>query len=88
LEKNLILATWSWLVISILLEVVAAQYLSARVSYLRGAVESLLALSAVVPLMLVYMGLRKEHISLKMFVVVALFFCADLLFIWSASVVH
>ena len=84
----MIFVTWSWLVVSVLLEVVAAYYLSIWVWYMRGAVEGMLALSAVVPLMLVYMGLWKEHISLKMFVVVALFFCCDLMLIWSASLVH
>jgi hypothetical protein len=34
------------------------------------------------------MDLWKEHISVKMFVLSALFFCADLILIWSASSVH
>jgi hypothetical protein len=88
MEKNLIFATWSWLIISVLIEVVAAYNLSAWAWYMRGAVEGLVALAAVIPLMLIYMGLWKEHLSLKMFVVVSLFFCFDLLLIWSASLVH
>jgi len=38
--------------------------------------------------MLFYMGLQDEHRSIKMFVIVSLFFCMDLLLIWSASSVH
>jgi hypothetical protein len=87
-NRNLIFATWSWVVISVLLEIEAAYNLSAVMWYVRGAVEGLLAFTAVIPLMLVYMGLWHEHLSLKMFVVVSLFFCADLVLIWSASVVH
>jgi hypothetical protein len=87
-EKNLIIATWSWLVVTILIEVTAAPYLSSVAWELRGLVESVVALSAVIPLILFYMGLWTEHRSLKMFVIVSLFFCADLLLIWSASSVH
>jgi len=88
LQKNLIIATWSWLVVSLLLEVVAAPYLASSAWELRGLFESGVALTAVIPLMLFYMGLWEEHRSLKMFVVVSLFFCLDLLLIWSASSVH
>jgi hypothetical protein len=88
MQKNLIIATWSWLVITVLLEVEAEPYLASARWELRGGVESLIALSAVVPLILFYMGLWDEHRSLKMFVVVSLFFCLDLLLIWSASSVH
>lgn len=37
---------------------------------------------------LYYMGLLKEHIGMKMFVLVALFFSIDLVLIWTASLVH
>jgi len=76
------------MVITVLLEVAAIPLLSSVQWEVRGGVESAVALSAVVPLIFFYMGLWNEHISLKMFVVVALFFCADLLLIWSASSVH
>jgi hypothetical protein len=75
-------------VISLLVEVAAVPYLSSAAWEVRGAVESLVAISAVVPLMLFYMGLIDEHRGVKMFVVVSLFFCIDLLLIWSASSVH
>jgi len=88
MQKNLIIATWSWIVITILIEVAAVPYLSTAQWAVRGTVESLVALSAVIPMILFYMGLWEEHRSLKMFVVVSLFFCADLLLIWSASSVH
>jgi len=88
LAKNTIIATWSWLVVSILVEVAAVPYLSSAVWQIRGAVESAIALSAVIPLILFYMGLQDEHIGVKMFVIVSLFFCADLILIWSASSVH
>ena len=76
------------MVVTVLLEVGAIPVLSSVQWELRGAVETVVALSAVVPLMLIYMGLGQEHLSLKMFVLCALFFCADLLLIWSASSVH
>jgi hypothetical protein len=88
MNKNLILIVWSWLIISVLLEVVVGYDISSWVWNLRGAVEGLIALSAAVPLILVYMGLWTEHLSLKMFVTVSLFFCFDLLLIWSASLAH
>ena len=88
MQRNTIIATWSWIVITVLLEVAAIPLLSSVQWEVRGGVESVVALSAVVPLILFYMGLWDEHISLKMFVVVALFFCADLILIWSASSVH
>lgn len=73
---------------TVLLEVATIPVLSSVQWEVRGAVETVVALSAVVPLVLIYMGLGKEHLSLKMFVLAALFFCADLLLIWSASSVH
>jgi len=76
------------MVVTLLLEVAAIPLLSSVQWEVRGAVESAVALSAVVPLILFYMGLWNEHLSLKMFELVALFFCADLLLIWSASSVH
>jgi hypothetical protein len=88
LNRNTIIATWSWLVVTVLIEVAAVPYLSSAVWTVRGAVESIVALSAVIPLILLYMGLWEEHRSVKMFVLVSLFFCADLILIWSASSVH
>jgi len=74
--------------VTVLIEVAAIPLLSSVQWEVRGSVETLVALSAVIPLMLIYMELWKEHISLKMFVLSALFFCADLILIWSASSVH
>lgn len=88
MERTTIIATWSWMVVTVLLEVATIPVLSSVQWEVRGAVETVVALSAVVPLVLIYMGLGKEHLSLKMFVLAALFFCADLLLIWSASSVH
>jgi hypothetical protein len=88
MNRTTIIATWSWLIITILVEVATISLLSTASWELRGAVDSLVALSAVIPLIMIYMGLWDEHISVKMFVVVALFFCVDLILIWSASSVH
>jgi len=74
--------------VTVLLEVATIPVLSSVQWEVRGAIETVVALSAVVPLMLIYMGLNKEHLGLKMFVLSALFFCADLILIWSASSVH
>jgi hypothetical protein len=76
------------MVVTVLLEVAAIPYLSSVQWEIRGGIETVVALTAVVPLILFYMGLWNEHISLKMFVLAALFFCADLILIWSASSVH
>jgi hypothetical protein len=88
MNKNQLVVVWSWLVLSILIEAVSATYLSSAYWTIRGGIETLVALSAVIPLVLFYMGLWHDHISLKMFVICALFFCADLILIWSASSVH
>ena len=88
MDRNIIIATWSWMVVAVLIEVAAIPYLAPVEWGLRGAVESVIGLSAVIPLILFYMGLWDEDMSLKMFVLVALFFCADLILIWSASSVH
>jgi len=88
LNKNLVFIVWSWLVISVLLEAVLAYDLSGVVWSVRGSVEGIIALSAALPLLLVYMGLWREHIGLKMFIVVSLFFSIDLILIWTASIVH
>jgi hypothetical protein len=76
------------MVVTVLLEVAAIPALSSVQWQVRGSIETVVALSAVIPLMLIYMDLWKEHISVKMFVLSALFFCADLILIWSASSVH
>ena len=88
MERTTIIATWSWMVITVLLEVAAIPLLSSIQWEVRGGIETVIALSAVIPLMLFYMELGKEHLGLKMFVLSALFFCADLILIWSASSVH
>ena len=88
MNKNLILLVWSWTVISILLEVAVAYNLSGILWTVRGGVETLIALTAVIPLALAYLGLWKEHIGVKMFFFVSLFFSIDLLLIWAASIVH
>jgi hypothetical protein len=88
MNRNLIFIVWSWLVISALLEAVLAYDLSSVAWFVRGGVESVIAISAALPLLLVYMGLWKEHIGLKMFIIVSLFFSMDLILIWTASIVH
>jgi hypothetical protein len=88
MDRNQIVATWSWLVVTVLIEVAALPYLSNLVWTIRGSIETLIALTAVIPLLLFYMGLWEEDRSVKLFVVSSLFFCLDLILIWSASSVH
>jgi hypothetical protein len=88
LQKNVLLGVWSWLVVATVLEVFVAYSLNSAAWYLRGGLEIIVALSAAVPLAFYYMGLLKEHVGLKMFVLVALFFSIDLVLIWTASLVH
>jgi hypothetical protein len=88
MDRTQIIATWSWLVVTVLIEVAAIPYLSNLVWTVRGSIETLIALTAVVPLLLFYMGLWEEDRSVKLFVVASLFFCLDLILIWSASSVH
>jgi hypothetical protein len=88
MNKNLILIVWSWTIVSILLQVVVAYDLSAVVWTVRGGVDFLIALTAVVPLTLAYLGFWDEHRGVKMFIIVSLFFSIDLLLIWAASIVH
>ena len=88
MKRDILLAVWSWLIASIVLEAGVATYFSKVAWTLRGGLESLIALSAAVPIIMVYMGLWEEHISIKAFAVLALFFCSDLILIWSASLAH
>jgi hypothetical protein len=88
MKRDFLIAIWSWLVISTLLEVVVAYVFSGSAWFIRGSLEAVLGLSAAVPLILFYMGLIGEHASVKMFVMVALFFSLDLILIWTASLVH
>jgi hypothetical protein len=88
MNRNTFLGIWSWLVVATVLEVIVAYSLSSSLWYIRGGIEIVIALSAAVPLTLYYMGVLREHIGLKMFLLVALFFSIDLVLIWTASLVH
>jgi hypothetical protein len=88
MKRDLLLAVWSWLIASIVLEAGVSTYFAKAAWTIRGGLESLIALSAAVPIILIWMGLWEEHLSIKAFAIVALFFCADLILIWSASLVH
>jgi len=70
------------------LEVVATYYLSSSSWFLRDGLIGLIMITAVVPMALFYLDLLGEHLSVKMLVLVGVFFSSDLILIWTASLVH
>jgi hypothetical protein len=71
-----------------LLEVSASYYLSSAGWQVRDGIIAIIALSAIVPMALSYLDLIGEHVSIKIMIVLGVFFSMDLILIWTASLVH
>jgi hypothetical protein len=82
------LATWSWLMLATILEVSASYYLSSAAWQVKDGIIAAIALTAIVPMALSYLDLIGEHISIKIMIVLGVFFSMDLILIWTASLVH
>lgn len=79
---------WAWLIIAIVLQVMVSYSMYNAEWPIRMGVDLVITLTAAIPLALYYMGLIGEHIGMKMFLYIALFFSIDLVLIWTASLVH
>jgi hypothetical protein len=82
------LATWSWLMLATILEVSASYYLSSAAWQVKDGIIAAIALTAIVPMALSYLDLIGEHVSIKIMIVLGVFFSMDLILIWTASLVH
>jgi len=74
--------------VATLLEVSATYYLASASWVLRDGLIAVIAITAVVPMALSYLDMLGEHLSVKMLVLVGVFFSMDLVLIWTASLVH
>ena len=88
MNRSMTLATWSWLMLATILEVSASYYLSSAAWQVKDGIIAAIALTAIVPMALSYLDLIGEHISVKIMIVLGVFFSMDLILIWTASLVH
>ena len=88
MNRNLTIATWSWLMLATVLEVSASYYLASAAWQVRDGILAAIMLTAVVPMALSYLDLMGEHVSVKIMVALGVFFSMDLILIWTASLVH
>lgn len=88
MNKNLTFAIWSWLMVSVLLEVSVTYYLASASWVLRDGLIGVIAITAVVPMALSYLDLLQEHLTVKALMIIGVFFSLDLVLIWTASLVH
>jgi hypothetical protein len=88
LNKNFTFAIWSWLIVSVLLEVSVTYYYASASWVLRDGLIATITIMAVVPMALSYLGILREHIAVKGLMLVGVFFSLDLVLIWTASLVH
>ena len=88
MNRNMTIATWSWLMLATILEVSASYYLSSAAWELRDGIIIAISLTAIVPMALSYLDLIGEHMSIKLLMLVGVFFAADLILIWTAELVH
>jgi hypothetical protein len=88
MERTTALAVWSWLVVALVLEVLADYSLKGAYWMIRDSMIALIAISAAAIFALSYLGLKSEHLGIKMLVLVGIWFSMDLVLIWTASLVH
>jgi hypothetical protein len=82
------IATWSWLMLAVILEVSASYYLDSAAWQIKDVIIAAITLTAIVPLALSYLDLIGEHVSIKIMIVLGVFFSMDLMLIWTAELVH
>ena len=88
MNRTMTLATWSWLMLATILEVSASYYLASAAWQIKDGIVALIMLTAIVPLALSYLDLIGEHVSIKIMIVLGVFFSMDLMLIWTAELVH
>jgi len=79
---------WIYIVLATILEVVASYLIPASSWVFRDTVISVVAISMAAVVVLFYMELKYQPRWESLFLLTTLFFVADLIFIWTASLVH
>jgi len=79
---------WIYIVLATILEVVASYLIPASSWVFRDTVISVVAISMAAAVVLFYMELKYQPRWESLFLLTTLFFVADLIFIWTASLVH
>ncbi len=82
------IVVWVYIVLATILEVVASYVIPAGSWVLRDTVLSIIAISMAAGVVMFYMELRYHPRWESVFLLTTLFFVADLIFIWTASLVH
>jgi hypothetical protein len=71
-----------------ILEVSASYYLASAGWQVKDAIIAAITLTAIVPLALSYLDLIGEPVSIKIMMLLGVFFSMDLMLIWTAELVH
>ena len=79
---------WIYIVLATILEVVASYLIPASSWVFRDTVISVVAISMAAAVVLFYMELKYQPRWESLFLLTTLFFVADLICIWTASLVH
>ena len=79
---------WVYIALATILEVVASYLIPVSSWLFRDTVISVVAISMAAAVVLFYMELRYHPRWESLFLLTTLFFVADLIFIWTASLVH
>lgn len=82
------IVVWVYIVLATILEVITSYLIPASSWVLRDTVISVIAISMAAAVVLFYMELRYQPRWESIFLLTSLFFVADLIFIWTASLVH
>jgi heme/copper-type cytochrome/quinol oxidase subunit 4 len=82
------IAVWVYIVLATILEVVASYLIPASSWVFRDTVISVIAISMAAAVVLFYMELKYQPRWESLILLTTLFFVADLIFIWTASLVH
>ncbi len=82
------IVVWVYILLATILEVVAFYVIPAGSWVLRDTILSIIAISMAAAVVMFYMELRYHPRWESVFLLTTLFFVADLLFIWTASLVH
>jgi hypothetical protein len=83
-----VIIVWVYIVLATILEVVASYLIPATSWIFRDTVISVIAISMAAAVVLFYMELKYQPRWESVFLLTTLFFVADLIFIWTASLVH
>jgi hypothetical protein len=71
-----------------ILEVGASYYLANAAWAIRDGIIAAIMITAIVPLSLTFLDLIGEHVSIKLMIILGVFFSMDLMLIWTAELVH